>query len=166
MDWLSTSTKASEFIKKYRYVFLVVLIGIFLMMLPEESDSKTTEKEITETKEVNLETSLEDILTKIEGAGKVSVLLTQSQGEEIVYQQNEDSSNSLETSDIRLETVIITDSNRDEAGLIQRVNAPKYQGAIIVCQGADRAVIRLAIIEAVSKVTGLTSNQISVLKMK
>lgn len=35
----------------------------------------------------------------------------------------------------------------------------------MVCQGADNAAVRLAIVEAVSKVTGLGANRISVLKM-
>jgi stage III sporulation protein AG len=39
-------------------------------------------------------------------------------------------------------------------------------GAIVLCQGADVPSVRLAIVDAVSKVTGLVANQISVLKMK
>ena len=39
-------------------------------------------------------------------------------------------------------------------------------GAIVVCQGGDNATVRLAIIEAVSNVTGLGADKISVLKMK
>jgi len=39
-------------------------------------------------------------------------------------------------------------------------------GAVIVCQGADDPQVRLSIVDAVSKVTGLGSDKISVLKMK
>ena len=62
--------------------------------------------------------------------------------------------------------MIITDSDRKEEGLITQVDPPVYQGAIIVCQGADRGAVRLAIVEAVSRVTGLGADRISVLKMK
>lgn len=41
-----------------------------------------------------------------------------------------------------------------------------FTGAIILCQGADAAEVRLHIVEAVSAFTGLGSNRILVLKMK
>ena len=41
-----------------------------------------------------------------------------------------------------------------------------YTGAVILCQGADSATVRLQIVEAVSVYTGLSSNKIMVLKMK
>ena len=43
---------------------------------------------------------------------------------------------------------------------------PVYQGAVVVCEGAERAAVRLAIVEAVSSLTGLGSDKISVIKMK
>ena len=49
---------------------------------------------------------------------------------------------------------------------MRQVNPPTYLGAIIICEGADDANIRLAVVDAVSKVTGLGANRISVLKMK
>jgi stage III sporulation protein AG len=49
---------------------------------------------------------------------------------------------------------------------MQTVLAPQYLGAIVVCQGADRSDVRLAIVEAVSALTGLGADKISVLKMK
>jgi stage III sporulation protein AG len=64
------------------------------------------------------------------------------------------------------DTVIITDSSRNESGLIRQVNPPVYLGAIVLCQGGDRPSVRLAIVDAVSKVTGLGADRISVLKMK
>ena len=39
-------------------------------------------------------------------------------------------------------------------------------GALVVCDGADSASVRLAIIQAVSSLTGLGSNKIAVVKMK
>ena len=66
----------------------------------------------------------------------------------------------------RVDTVIVTDSDRKEQGLIQKLNPPKYMGAIIVCKGAGNAAVKLAVVEAVSRVTGLGADQISVLKMK
>ena len=78
------------------------------------------------------------------------------------YQKNTD-----QTSDaLREDTVLVTDESRTEQGLIRQVLPPQYRGAVIVCQGGDRASVRLNIVEAVSAVTGLTSDKITVLKMK
>jgi stage III sporulation protein AG len=63
------------------------------------------------------------------------------------------------------DTVIVMDGNREETGLVKQVLPPVYRGAVIACQGADSANIRLAIVEAVKSVTGLSSDRITVLKM-
>ena len=93
-------------------------------------------------------------------------MLTVSAGETTLYQNDQDTNTGDTTSSVRQETVIITDSDRNQHALISQVLPPKYQGAVIVCQGADLPTVKLAIVEAVSKATGLGADQISVLKMK
>ena len=168
MDWAEVSNRGMEFIKKYRYVLLVLLAGIFLMALPdgEKAQTETEVPAIESTAQPTLQDSLAEILSQIEGAGKVRVLLTQAAGEQTIYQTDEDISTSENSSDIRRETVIITDSGRGETGLIRQVNPPTYLGAVVLCQGADSAKVRLAIVEAVMSVTALSSDNITVLKMK
>ena len=168
MDWAEVSNRGMEFIKKYRYVLLVLLAGIFLMALPdgEKAQTETEVPAIESTAQPTLQDSLAEILSQIEGAGKVRVLLTQAAGEQTIYQTDEDISTSENSSDIRRETVIITDSGRGETGLIRQVNPPTYLGAVVLSQGADSAKVRLAIVEAVMSVTALSSDNITVLKMK
>ena len=157
------------FIKKYKYAVVVLLLGIVLMLLPSASQEDSAEirdppaaSEITETDEARLA----KILSQIEGAGKVQVLLTQGRGEEVIYQTNDETSTGESAGNIRIETVIVSNGSREEEGLIRQVNPPTYLGAIIVCEGGDRPAVRLAISVAVSDVTGLGSDRISVLKMK
>ena len=166
MEWIEGKEKVSEFLKKYKYVLAILFLGLSLMMIPEKNDDSKVEMHQEDKNDVTLQDSLEDILGKIKGAGRVNVLLTEYSGEELVYQSDETFSGSSDTSNTKKETVILSDSSRGESGLVRRVISPIYQGAIVVCQGADSAAVRLAIVEAVSKVTGLSSNQISVLKMK
>ena len=168
MDWLNITGKTMETLKKYRYVLLVLLAGLLLMALPEgerEEASQQPEVVIQESSE-GLQEALETILSQLEGAGKVRVLLTESSGEETLYQTDEDRSVASDSSDLRLETVILTDGSRGEAGLIRQINPPTYQGAIVLCQGADSASVRLSIAEAVAAATGLSYDHITVLKMK
>jgi len=168
MDWSGIGKKLTTFVGKYRYVLLIAVVGIFLMLLPsgnKEQQPQPTAPEATIAQEQSVAEQLKNILSQIHGAGKVQVMLTVSSGATTVYQYDTDVTNG-ETGSIRQDTVIITDEQRAQSALVQRVDPPEYQGAIIVCQGADSATVRLSIIEAVSKVTGLGTDRISVLKMK
>lgn len=161
MDWIAWRDTVGSDFKKYRWVVLIVLIGIFLMAFPGKQENTPTEASDTQ-QTPSLQETLSTILSKVEGAGKVEVLLTQSAGEKICYQMDEDRSDTT----LRKETVLVSNSSREEEGLVQQILPPTYQGAIILCQGADNAKIRLSMTEAVMRVTGLTSDRITVLKRK
>lgn len=145
-------------LKKYRYALLVLGIGLVLMMLPSGNVQTEPPKQTISAQEPELAQTLSEILSQIDGAGDVSVLLTPASGKETLYQTNENGEH--------CDTVIISDSSRNEAGLIRQVNPPVYLGAIVICEGGDKPAVRLAIVDAVSKVTGLGADRISVLKMK
>lgn len=164
MEWVAGQNVILDFLKKYRWAILVLLAGIVLMVLPE--GEKTEESVATVNQEYSLQDSLEEVLRDICGVGKVSVLLTQAAGEETIFQTDDNISAHGEENNRRRETVLISGSGRDEAGLVRQIKAPTYQGAVIVCQGADSASVRLAVVEAVRSATGLTTDRISVLKMK
>ena len=151
-----------QLLKQYRYGVLVLLIGIGLMMIPSETDSDIATESVSQMESYGLREELEQILSQVDGAGKVRVLLTESAGEIRLYQQ--DINNSGENR--RQETVVVSGSDRSESGLIRQILPAAYQGAVVVCQGGDRASVRLAIVEAISSATGLTSDKITVLKMK
>lgn len=145
-------------LKKYRYALLVLGIGLVLMMLPSGNVQTEPPKQTISAQEPELAQTLSEILSQIDGAGDVSVLLTPASGKETLYQTNKNGEH--------CDTVIISDSSRNEAGLIRQVNPPVYLGAIVICEGGDKPAVRLAIVDAVSKVTGLGADRISVLKMK
>ena len=160
MDAIGIKKKVTEWIGKYKFIVLVLLIGICLMLIPGgKKESKETTASTPEPVQQRLTKELESILSNIEGAGRVQVMLTTKVGEQIIYQSDGNHTD-------REDTVIITDENRAQSGLIQQVIPPSYRGAIVLCQGADQAKVRLSITDAVSKVTGLDSSQISVLKLK
>ena len=164
MDWLALKGSIQKWIRKYRYVAIVLLVGIVLMLLPSrqgEVEQAQTEVETTAEKQ-SVQKELSHILSQIDGVGDVSVLLTIASGEETVYQTNTETTGES----CRIDTVIVTDSDRKEQGLIQKLNPPRYMGAIVVCRGGANAAVKLSVVEAVSRVTGLGADQIAVLKMK
>ena len=164
MDRIELKTRLTDFFQKYKYVALILLVGIILMLIPGKTQTVATPTSPDGTSgQPGIEERLEEILSQIDGAGEVSVFVSIEEGELTVYQQDEDIN---ADGSGRFDTVIITDGDRTEYGLVQQVLPPKYQGVIVVCQGAMKASVRLSIVEAVAKVTGLGTDRISVLKMK
>lgn len=168
MDIRILMEKLSQFLRKYRYVALILLIGLILMCIPSGKE-KTQSEEPAQSpvlEKLPLEENLSSILAQVAGAGEVQVFLTVASGEQTVYQTNDNLTHNGESNGTQITTVTVTDSKHNEEGLVKQINPPIYQGAIIVCQGADSPAIRFAVIDAVSKVTGLGTDRISVLKMK
>ena len=165
MDQLKIRSKAAELFKKYRYGILIVLLGIALMCLPggkKEAPVPNASSLPQDEAERSLEESLASILGQIKGAGKVQVLLTEAKGTETVYQSDDSTGNDTK----RQDTVIISGADRGQTGLVRTVTPATFLGAIVVCQGADDAALRLELTRAVSNVTGLGTDRISIVKMK
>ena len=159
--------KITEFTGKYKYALIILLVGLLLLWIPGRSnETGQTQIAAETTNEISKQDALEEILQSIQGAGRVKVLLSTATGEEKVYQIDSAGSTAADNSNTRSDTVIITDSQRNEAGLIRQTNPPVYLGAVVVCDGADNATVRLAITQAVAKITGLGADAICVLKMK
>ena len=165
MEATAPKQRINALFGKYKYPILVALVGLGLMLLPSEQEPNTP-TEPPRTVEHSLEEKLEALLGRIEGAGQVSVLLTEKEGSQTLYQTDSqtdaDESGSRRTDD----TVLIEDENRTESGLVRQTLGPVYRGAVILCQGADDPTVKLAVVEAVRCVTGLGADQISVQKMK
>lgn len=170
MDIRNIFEKLILLLKKYRYAALVLVIGLILMAIPStgnhNNEKETPNSHDTLSTEPSLEEKLSAILSHVDGAGDVQVILTVAAGEEVIYQTDDDFSANGESNTTKVDTVTVTDANRNQNGLIRQVNPPVYQGAIIVCEGADDPSVQLAMVNAVSKITGLGANRISVLKMK
>ncbi len=146
--------KLTGYIGKYRWAVLILLLGIVLMILPTGTDREASVPEQSAVAPVDMEQELSSILAQIHGVGKVQVLLTVDTGAQTVYKTDGE------------DTVIITGQDRQQSGLVQWVESATYRGAVIVCQGADSPTVRLSIVEAVSRATGLGADRITVLKMK
>lgn len=149
-------------VKQYKYVALILSVGLVLMLLPEKPKEESAAIQPSAAEALTMEEKLEQILAQIQGVGKVRVLLTVAQGEQVLYVFDEDRSDN----DVTRDAVVITDSNRSQTGLVSQVLPPGYLGAVVVCQGGDNPGVKLSVVEAVCDATGLTADKITVLKMK
>ena len=169
MEWITDSERLRASIGKYKWILLVLAIGFLMMVFPVEkkepvSVSSTMERQ--EVKQNSLQKELEQLLSQLEGAGKVRVLLTEAMGQQTYYQTDQNARKTMDSEEIQKDTVILTRADRSGGGLVSRIDPPKFLGAVVLCQGADKATVRLAVVEAVATATGLGADKISVCKMK
>lgn len=162
---LTEQFKAS--VGRYRFVWLILLLGLILMLIPSgekeakpEADTEMpTAFDLSET-----EARLSEALSRMEGAGPVTVVLTVEDGPRRVLAENTDGGGDL--SGATKETVVLArGSGQEETVTIQEVY-PRYQGALLVCPGGDDPTVRLQLTQAMSALTGLGADKISISKGK
>ena len=165
-----------SFLQKYRYFFIMILIGLIFLIVPTtEKDTKTSTERAELTFSVDvLQNKIEKMLSKSEGVGRVEVLLTLKSGMEHIYaeearvtldrQENEAQFDYHEDSDKR-PSVISGDSGVETPVLVKQIY-PEFLGATVICDGAENATVRKLISEAISALTGIGSDKIAILKMK
>ena len=169
--------KARAFLKslsnrlgKWKLPLLLLALGLLLLLYPTEkkrvADPKDADQPVSDFDLDAMQQRLEATLSEIDGAGRVRVMLTLDSGEEAVYQQDQRLSSSDTGTTTEKETVLQSDSGSEKSPVVVLRRCPRFRGALIVCDGAERASVRLSIIEAVSGLTGLGSDKISVIKMK
>jgi len=155
---------------KGKYVLLILLLGVILMVLPTGRKSETVNmKEETPIADISvsaLEKQLEALLSQIEGAGETKVMLTLHKGTAYEYQADTVVRKETDSREEETQTVFASGSNGTDAPVLIGVTYPVFQGAVVVCRGADRPSVQLAVIDAVSSLTGLRSEHIAVIKMK
>lgn len=170
-------------------VFFLVLLVITLLVINKilDTDEKTeyvkneTDAQLASYVEENdsqdsgnLEKRLENILSKISGVGKVSVLITYSESSSIVpvYNVNlststieeKDTSGGVRTTETENnQKDVVTDGNSNV--VTEKTTMPKVEGAIVTAQGAANATVKSNIVSAIEAVTGIATHKIQVFEM-
>lgn len=163
--------KAAAYIRrltdKYKYILVPALAGLLLLLWPsakEQPQPETPEELTLQVDVTDLERRLESVLGKIHGVGRVEVALTVRSGYETVYLFNEDRAYT-ESGESRKNTLVQQGSGSSAQPIVSKVLYPVFQGALVVCQGADSAAVQLQVTEAVRALTGLQSHNIVISKM-
>lgn len=190
-------TEGNDKKKIENLVFFVVILIITIVIINTiwngnkqgaKQENNTNSKQLATTSQENtktntaqssddLETKLENILSKIQGVGTVEVCINYSESSEVVAMYNETSKvSTTEEADTSGGTRKIqeTDSQKDiiyeevdgeKTPITQKIIQPKIEGAIITAKGASNADIKTNIIQAVEAVTGLATHKIQVFEM-
>ncbi len=160
--------KVRETTKAYRLVWLVILAGLVLLAIPsgkeEEAQAEETPAAATQFDLAAMEDRLAQALSRIDGAGEVTVVLTLQDGPRQVLAQNVDRDG--EEGREQTETVVLSRGSGSQETVSVQELYPSYQGALLVCPGGDDPTVRLKLTEATSALTGLGADKISISKGK
>ena len=156
--------------EKGKFALPVLGLGVLLLLWPSgagETKSTTSQETTAGETMTQQQKEMERILARIEGAGELHLMLTlESDGERTLAEDTEETlggSQDAPESQSRRETVVLSVSGGEEV-VVTRRESPVYRGALVVCQGADRAEVKLAVTQAVAALTGLGADRITVVK--
>lgn len=163
--------------KKFKIIIIAGFLGIALIffsdVFSDKDDKGYSEKKAdmvsldTQDYKKQIEYELESILSKIQGVGKVSVMVTIEGTTEYIYAQEISQSNDFDndsTSTRYQSEVVVIDNNNSKEALVSKIIKPKINGVIIVCEGGDNTRICEKVITAVSSVLNISTNRICVAK--
>ena len=173
-------------------VFLIIILIVTIIII--NAIWKKDEKSNNTTKDTNslsgkvladnskeesayqteLETKLENILSKIKNVGKVNVLINYSESSSLVPLYNESTTTSSTeegdsgggtrnvTETESKKDVVFSENSGQKQPVTEKTVMPTIQGAIITAEGAKDANVKTNIINAVGAVTGLSIDKIQV----
>ena len=137
---------------------VIIIIGVILMV--SVSGNGSEKKEVhTSIDTAAEEVRLEEILSRIEGAGKVHVMVTYYGGTEqsIAYEIKSDTDKDSRQEDKRA----VMSGN---SPMVVQELYPKVKGVIVAAQGAGDISVKRKLTEAVTAAMGVTASRVKVYK--
>lgn len=149
--------------KKALFIVALAIAGMLLILFSDDSKDikelsvSETSSEFTE----NYEEELQKLISKIEGAGRVSVMITYESGEESVFASDKEESFRNGEQKIKNDYIIV-DGENGETGLKIKSIYPEIKGVAVVCSGASDPVIKERIVSVVSALFDISTKNISI----
>ena len=164
-NWKSFGLRMKTTLTKFRLPLVLFALGAAILAWPSgntDREMKTEQAQTQADPSGEIQGALQALLSRIDGVGRAELMLTTTASEEIFYQTDVRVSG-----DTREETTVFSSGqSAQKTPIVTKTEAAPYLGAVVVCDGADSAAVRLRVIQAVSALTGLGSDKISVIKMK
>lgn len=178
-------------------LLILLLLGILLMVIAVptkntkrkkwgESNTETVADQgmdvsNQESKDLNaytedLEQRLARILSQIDGAGKVNVMITlKSSSEKVLDKDVESDRESTTESDsqggsrqtsksTKKEATVYNESGTDGSPYVSKELSPKVEGVVVLAEGGGNAVVKENISEAVQALFGIEPHKIRIMK--
>ena len=172
--------------KALEKIIIVLVIGVVFMIVgdlgndkEENIDKQCIEKEPQNTPIYqDIEEKMECILSKIEGAGKVKVMVTYKTSKEIIHQiEQKESTNNTKEEDggggVRetrqhetAKSIIFEEANGQKKAIIKKEIEPLIKGVVVVAEGAADANVKMNLQMATKILTDIPIHKISVFVME
>lgn len=151
---------------KKAVIIIVCMLGLGVVMLMGGGNSSKTAVKREDVSTVSINRELEKILSQVEGAGKVKVLINYNQsGEKILAYDMESNINEKESGkENNSKSEVVYDGNK--MPVILKEYMPKVEGVIIVAQGGNIENVKNQLIAGTVALLGIEQHKIEVLKMK
>lgn len=157
---------------KYRYAVAVLAAGVLLLCLgggegQAEAAAPAQQGAAQGFDLKEFERSAAAQLSRIDGVGRLELMLTLESTGESVYAQDKRESVNGELSGSREESItVVSGSGYEQKPVTVKELYPTFRGAVVLCEGADDIHVRCAVVEAVSTLCGIGSDKVAVLKMQ
>ncbi len=161
--------------KKTQYLAIVIVIAAILMIYfstfeaSNKSSGAGKETTLAEQTEADMESRLEEILSKVDGAGNVEVVINYDSSGELIPAMSEEKSTSSDdksnSSKESSEIATVKSGSDTEAVIIKHIE-PEVRGVIVVAEGADNIRVKIELLEAVKVVLDVGADKVQILKMK
>lgn len=194
---------SQKFIQKLKNMkkdqwLIVILAGVllFVIVLPTGGTRKEKTKENTKTEtgqqgtagkevteegaeayETYLEKRLEALLGKMEGVGKIQVMVTLEDGGEQILEKDERESrtttgegsgeNARTATEVNLEyTTIFVEEDGNKTPYIVQIKNPKIKGVAVICEGGGNSSVAQNISKTIGALFSIETHKIMVMKME
>lgn len=172
--------------KKVRLITIIGVVGILLIFLSQflgngdsgKKQQSNSEKTFSaEEYAARLEERLGTLIAQIDGAGKAEVMITLKNSGEIRYLKEisteSDNSQSMEENGKtsasyhlnRSEEYLVLDGADGRQVLEETRLEPEIQGIVVICEGGGSPITQEKILDAVSKLFGISSARVHVSKL-
>ena len=160
LSWQALLRTGRQRLSRYSAVLLVMAAGALLLLLPWGGGTHPQPEEAVQDPFAleEFEEKLAKTLSQVQGAGEVQVLLTLKSGSRQVLAQDTQRGDGESSAS----TVTLGRGSGTQEVVPLQTLAPQFQGALVVCSGGGDPAVRLRVVEAVSALTGLGSDRISV----
>ena len=151
---------------------IIILLNSKLSKVEEVPENKKPENDISEEWALFFDTekNLEQILSKIKGAGNVEVMIYYSNYGEKIIASNSKTRNEKEKrgegvesfSEDREKNTVLYGSSGNEVPFITEERLPEASGILVIAEGANNEKVKYEIQEAVRALLGISPNRIRV----
>ena len=145
-------------LKKYRAVLAVLLAGVLLLTSghsgnTEQVQTVSADTTVSQSFDLNdFQQELQARLAAISGAGRVELMLSLDQTEESVYAVNTRQTSGSDSRSLESDVSVVSNGSCGETPVTVKRVLPVFRGAVVLCDGADDASVRLSVTQAVSTV--------------